>query len=112
MHTLELGKLKRSSEAERELFYWLKFLKAETEEEMETLVERAPEIEKTVTILKTLSEDDRLRIEALERDVNNMAYWSSMSGAKQLGFKLGEAEGRELGREEGREEVQHELAKE
>jgi predicted transposase/invertase (TIGR01784 family) len=63
INTVELPKLPEASDG-TELWEFMKFLNAETEEEMETLAERTPNIRKTVVTVKKLSADEEMRMYA------------------------------------------------
>ena len=60
INTLELGKLPENSDGTA-LYDWAKFIDAETEEELDMLAERNPQVGKAAVILRELSADERAR---------------------------------------------------
>jgi len=98
--TLELTKLPVEAD-KSELWYWMKFIKTNDEEELEMLAERSHELKKAVGVLKELSADERTRmiaedLEKARRDEVSRTQWRVNSAKKE-----GKEEGREEGREEG-----------
>ncbi len=69
IHTLELTKLPDASDG-TSLWNWLKFLDAETEDELAMVAERSPQVKKAVVRLMELSADERARMlyEAREKE--------------------------------------------
>lgn len=61
INTLELPKVPKETD-NTELWNWLKFLKADREEELSMIKEKSPEIEKAVGVLKELSQDERTKL--------------------------------------------------
>jgi len=61
VHTLELCKLKAGIDDSR-LFYWMEFIKAEEESELEAIAQRDPLIKKAVVRLMELSADEQTRM--------------------------------------------------
>jgi predicted transposase/invertase (TIGR01784 family) len=68
IHTLELSKLGEADGTE--LWDWLKFIDAETEEELAVVAERSPQMKKAVARLMELSDSERARMlyEAREKE--------------------------------------------
>ncbi len=68
IHTLELSKLGEADGTE--LWDWLKFIDAETEEELTVVAERSPQMKKAVVRLMELSASERTRMlyEAREKE--------------------------------------------
>jgi predicted transposase/invertase (TIGR01784 family) len=68
IHTLELSKLGEADGTE--LWDWLKFIDAETEEEWTMVAERSPQMKKAVARLMELSANERNRLlyEAREKE--------------------------------------------
>ena len=60
IHTLELSKLPEGVDGTL-LYDWAKFIDAETEEELNMVAERNPEVQKAVVRLEVLSGDERAR---------------------------------------------------
>lgn len=73
VNTLELPKLPREEDGTA-LWNWLEFLNARKEEELMKLAEKSPQLEKAVSRLVALSEDEQTRLlaesrEKLQRDI-------------------------------------------
>lgn len=105
-NTLELNKLPPDMDS-TELWYWMKFIKAEKEEDLDMLAERSPQMRKAVGVLKELSADERTRMLYEEREIARRDYVSRIDGAKREGRN----EGRREGRHEGRNERSVEIAR-
>ena len=93
INTLELPKIPQESD-NTELWDWLKFLKAEREEEFEVLAQKNPGIHKAFGVLKELSQDEKTRLlyEAREK-----ALWDErarLEGAYVKGKSEGKLEGK------------------
>ncbi len=108
IHFLELGKL--SAEPKTKLEMWLKFIDAESEEELDMLtnieniaIENTP-IQKAIMYVKELSADEKLREIARLREKALHDEASALKTAKAEGIELGKAEGIELGKAEGKTE--------
>jgi predicted transposase YdaD len=71
----------------------MKFLNAETEEEMETLAERNPNIRKTVVTVKKLSADEEMRMYAEAKEKARRDEASRMKHAIEESEAKGKAEG-------------------
>ena len=69
IHTLELPKLP-SNEDGTPLWVWMKFLDARTEEDLEMIAQKNPQVQRAVIRLKELSADERTRMlyEAREKE--------------------------------------------
>ncbi|GHV17730.1 hypothetical protein FACS189493_5870 [Spirochaetia bacterium] len=67
VHTLELPKVPQKPDSSN-LWNWLQFFNAKNEEEYMTLTKKNPRIGKAVVILKELSEDERTRLLAEDRE--------------------------------------------
>ena len=84
----------------------MKFLVAETEEELEVVTEKSPQVQKTVVKIQKLSADERARDlserrEKARRDIASRERWARAEG-KAEGRAEGKAEGRAEGKAEGR----------
>lgn len=90
--TLELCKLPLGSDSS-ELWYWMKFIKADKEEDLDMLAQRNSQMRKAVGVLKELSADESTRLLYEEREKARRDIASMMGGAR--------AEGRAEGRTEG-----------
>jgi len=83
-NTLELNKLPSDTDSTN-LWYWMKFIKSDNEEDLDMLAGRSPEMKKAVGILKELSADERTRMLFEEREMARRDYESRMSGARREG---------------------------
>ena len=68
INTLDLNKLPPDDDS-TDLWYWMRFIKSDSEEDMDMLATRSPQMKKAVGVLKELSADEatRLRYEAREK---------------------------------------------
>ena len=102
IHFLELRKLREHAVGlEKKLVRWMLFLAARTRERMEELAKEDPMMQKALTTLEFLSQDEQTRMlyEARQKALHD--YASAIGEAEDKG----RAEGREEGREEGRMET-------
>jgi len=88
IHTLELSKLPEGVDGTL-LYDWAKFIDAETEEELNMVAERNPEVQKAVVRLEVLSGDERARYIA---EMEEKA-WRDMQSHKKDARREGLAEG-------------------
>jgi predicted transposase/invertase (TIGR01784 family) len=107
IHVLNLERLPEDEEGK--LADWLRFLKAETEEEFKMVAEKNPMIQEAYCKLQVMSEDEANRIIYEARLKAQRDDYSRMNGAHQKGLHEGLEKGLEKGREEGREEGQKEI---
>ncbi|MDR1129057.1 MAG: Rpn family recombination-promoting nuclease/putative transposase [Treponema sp.] len=96
IHALNLKRL--PAEGEGRLLDWLRFLKAETEEEFKMLAQKNPVIKEAYCKLQVMSEDE----------ANRMLYEARLKAWRDEQSRLQGA--RNEGREEGREESRQALA--
>ncbi|MDR3314540.1 MAG: Rpn family recombination-promoting nuclease/putative transposase [Oscillospiraceae bacterium] len=75
-----------------ELINWMKFLKAEQEEEMEMLANTNPAIGQAVAYLRELSADEKTRLRNESYLKARRDEWSRMEGAEKKGILEGKAE--------------------
>jgi predicted transposase/invertase (TIGR01784 family) len=95
IHTLDLSKLLSVTD-NTELWPWAKFMKSDnSEEELEVLAQKSPELKRAVGVLKELSADERTRMLAEEREIARRNYVSGLEGAEQKGRLEGKQEGLE-----------------
>ena len=96
IYTIELMKLPDSTDGTA-LYDWAKFIAAETEEQLETLVQRNPEFGKPILKLLKLSADEQARDmferrEKGQRDFNSFVYDAEQKGLaesqKTIALKL------------------------
>jgi len=88
IYTLELGKLPDGADG-TELYDWAKFIAADTEEELNMIAERNPQVARAVVRLRELSADERARDlyerrEKARRDQSSRERWV----AKQQAFEI------------------------
>jgi predicted transposase/invertase (TIGR01784 family) len=84
IHTLELRKLPDRDDG-TELYDWVKFISAETEEELNMVAEKNPQIHKAAVKLRELSADERARDlyerrEKAIRDIDSRERWARVEG--------------------------------
>jgi predicted transposase/invertase (TIGR01784 family) len=84
-NTLELNKLPSDADS-TDLWYWMKFIKADKEEDLDMLAQRSPQMRKAVGVLKELSADERTRMLYEEREIARRDIVSLMGGAKREGI--------------------------
>jgi predicted transposase/invertase (TIGR01784 family) len=107
IHTIELNKLPENPDG-TELYYWARFIAAETEEELDMVSERSPQLKKAVVKLREMSADEierdlyERRIKA-RRDLTMHPDYARAEGI-EIGMTKGRAEGKAEGRAEGRAE--------
>jgi len=95
IHTLELRKLPERDDG-TELYDWVKFIAAETEEELNMVAEMNPQMRKAVVKLQELSADESARDlyerrEKARRDIDSRERWARAEGRAE-----GRAEEREI----------------
>ena len=81
INTLELNKLPSETD-KTDLWHWLKFIKSESEEVLDMLAERSPQMRKAVGVLKELSADERTRMLFEEREKVRRDIASMVNGAE------------------------------
>ena len=94
IHTLELPKLPDDYDNSN-LWYWLKFIKSEKEEDFEMLSEQKPLIKKAYGVLKELSQDEKTRLLAEAREAYQWDIIASNRNAKAEGLREGIEKGEE-----------------
>ena len=104
IHTLELSKLPERVDG-TQLYDWAKFINAETEEELNMIAERNPEVQKAVVKLVELSADEKARYIAEQREKarRDMQMWKDymMEQGMQEGIEKGTELGIKYGTEQG-----------
>lgn len=102
VNTLELPKLKNKAETDNhDLWNWMKFINAESEEEFSMLDQGNENIRKAVGIVKQLSSDEQTRLEYDLREKAKRDYYAGLYDSKELGRQEGIIEGRQEGLREG-----------
>ena len=99
IHSIELQKLPDDTDGTA-LYDWAKFIAAETEEELDMIAERNPQVGKAAVKLREMSADERARdlFERREKALRDIA--SMMHDSEQKGRLEGRCEGRLEGRHE------------
>ena len=88
IHTLELEKLPEGADG-TELYDWAKFIAADTEEELNMIAERNPQVAQAVVRLRELSADERARDlyerrEKARRDIAAEKKWAIKQQALEI----------------------------
>lgn len=90
MHFFELRKLSEESKIDRKLKLWLRFLKAEREEDFAMLEkENDVAINKAINVVHDMSADEKIRQEAWTREKTLNDYYSDMFNAREEGIQEG-----------------------
>ena len=92
---LELPKLPVKDE--REVWSWLRFMKAESEEELMQVAHINPKLKKPIAVLKKLSASEREQMLEEKRWMRLIDEGARLKGAYTEGLSLGEERGRERG---------------
>jgi len=103
INVLDLTKIPENQSDD--LINWMKFLKAEREEEFEMLARQNPQINQAYAFLRDLSSDEATRLRNESHLKAKRDEWSRLAGAKQAGIEEGMEKGRAEGREEGYAEI-------
>ena len=85
--TLDLGKLPPDDDS-TDLWYWMKFIKSDNEEDMDMLATRSPQMKKAVGVLKELSADERTRMLYEAREKARMDFESLRDDAVREAERL------------------------
>jgi len=85
IHTLELPKLP-SNEDGTPLWVWMKFLDAKTEEELNMVATKSPQVKKAVVRLMELSADERTRMLYEAREKERRDNYAREKGARHGGL--------------------------
>ncbi|MCL2415709.1 MAG: Rpn family recombination-promoting nuclease/putative transposase [Defluviitaleaceae bacterium] len=111
INTLELSKLPENEDIIKknpELWHWTKFIKSDNSEEVLNMIaERNPQMKKAVGFLKELSVDDETRRMYEAREMARRDNVALMKRARKEGI----AEGRQEGRQEGQQEEKISIAR-
>ena len=112
IHFLELPKLRdQAVGVERRLVRWLTFLTVRSKERMAELVKGDAVMEKAMTTLEFLSQDEQTRMlyEARQKALHD--YASAIGNAEERGMQKGIEIGREKGMEKGMEKGRLDVAR-
>jgi predicted transposase/invertase (TIGR01784 family) len=108
MHVLNMVRLREEDEGK--LADWLRFIKAEGEEEIKMVAEKNPIIKEAYCKLQEMSEDEENRMLYEARLKAQRDEYSRIQGALREGRQEGIEKGRQEGIEKGREEGSKEMA--
>lgn len=97
---LELKKLPKADDGTN-LWDWLRFIKTNSEEEMEMLAHENPEIEKAYDALQDLSNDEAIRHKAQQREM----YLQNEMAINEERYEQGIKKGKEQGLKESKIEI-------
>ena len=102
IHFFELKKLGRYKRNKR-MEDWLNLINAETEDDLMAIQQETqiPEVRDTIVMLRNLSKDDKLRMEAHYREKRMHDEATALGHARREGRAEGMAAGRAVGRAEG-----------
>lgn len=103
IHTLEYKKLPVEEDGSTK-YNWLKFIKAESMEELEMLKDKDEAIFKAIEALELLSQDPRMRIEYDARERDRMRQVTNERIFRERAQAEGHAAGHAVGLEEGANE--------
>ena len=112
IHFLELRKLREEAVGlEQRLVRWMLFLSSRSRERMGELAKEEPAMQKALTTLEFLSQDDQARrlYEARQKALHD--YASAIGDATEKGMEKGMEKGRHEGRKEGLKEASLEFAR-
>jgi predicted transposase/invertase (TIGR01784 family) len=93
IYTIELGKLPAVTDGTAR-YDWAKFIDAETEEELEMVAQRNPQIKRAAVKLRELSADERARDMFERREKGRRDFDAFVRGAEQKGRVEGRVEER------------------
>jgi len=88
IYTIELNKLPQDTDG-TELYDWAKFIAAETEEELEMITKRNPQVGRTAVKLRKLSADEQARDMFERREKGLRDYNTALSEAEKKGKQEG-----------------------
>jgi len=106
---IELPKVHQNGNSLKEL--WMRFLSAESEDELETLSNEHPTIEKAVKKLLYVSVDNSLRYQLDMREKAELDYNAAMSTNYKKGIVEGEKRGEKRGEKKGAKKISLVIAK-
>jgi predicted transposase/invertase (TIGR01784 family) len=107
IHTLELPKLPKT--ADNYLWHWLQFLRAESKEDPDMVVQASPKLRKVVVKLLKLSKEERARMLYEAQVKQERDDRARMRGAREEGLAEGKAKGKTEGEKRGRIEIARKL---
>ena len=93
IHTIELPKLPANSDGTT-LYDWAKFIDAETEEELDMVAQRNPQVGRAAVKLRALSADERARDMLERREKGERDFAMFVDDAERRGLAKGLTEGR------------------
>jgi predicted transposase/invertase (TIGR01784 family) len=92
IHTLEIPKLPNNEDG-TPLWVWMKFLDARTEEDLNMIAEKSPQVKKAVVRLMELSADERTRMLYEAREKERLDNYAKMEWKQDEVRAEGKAEG-------------------
>jgi predicted transposase/invertase (TIGR01784 family) len=109
IHTLELPKLPET--ADNYLWHWLRFLRAESKEDLDMVAQASPKLGKVVVKLLKLSKEERARMLYEAQIKQERDDRARMRGAREEGLAEGKAKGKTEGLAEGEKRERIEIAR-
>ena len=109
-HVVELPKLPSISDG-TDLYKWVQFLKAETKEEFEMIVQGNHYLESALKRLEVISQDEQKRLEYTARQKTLYDYNTFMEENYDRGYDDGRAEGKEEGKAEEQKKLSDKIEK-
>ena len=97
---MELGKLPSETDGTAR-YDWARFINAETEEELNMVAQRNPQIKQAAVKLRELSADEKARDMLERREKGRRDYQARMTGAWEKGWETGWEKGVGEGRVTG-----------
>jgi predicted transposase/invertase (TIGR01784 family) len=107
--TIELPKLPKTRDTY--LWYWLRFLRAVTMEDLDMVAQASPQLKKVVGKLLELSQDESARMLFEAREKERRDNNARERGAWEMGIAQGKAEGKVEGIAEGEKKERIEIAR-
>jgi predicted transposase/invertase (TIGR01784 family) len=113
INTLELSKIPEipKNNDEQDLWFWLKFLKSEREEELEMCAKASTALHDAVDIVKELGQMSEVREEYEIREKALRDYNMFMGSARREGIEEGMQKGMQKGMQQGMQKRNYEIAK-
>ena len=109
-HVVELPKLPSIPDG-TDLYKWVQFLKAETKEEFEMIVQGNHYLESALKRLEVISQDEQKRLEYTARQKTLYDYNTFMEENYDRGYDDGRAEGKEEGKAEEQKKLSDKIEK-
>ena len=110
IHTLELPKLPKESDG-TDLYDWLGFINADSEEELAVLAQKSPQMEAPIEKLLELNQDVEARMLFEAREKQRRDDISRERRARMEGLKAGQEAGHKAGHKAGQEAARKDVAR-